>query len=92
MHLKLRFLILMRLLIMVKSVGKLNKIDQNSYYITGRGCGILKPIKYLKTIPENIDDYHCSIIHKDFDGNPDKDSAMIQSKSGVHKSFYQFCY
>ena len=31
-------------------------------YITGKGCGISKPIKYLREIPENIEDFECSII------------------------------
>ena len=31
-------------------------------YITGKGCGISKPIKFLREIPENIEDFECSII------------------------------
>ena len=31
-------------------------------YITGKGCGISKPIKFLTKIPENIKDFECSII------------------------------
>ena len=32
------------------------------WYITGRGCGITTPIKYLSEIPEDIENYGCSII------------------------------
>ena len=46
-------------------VGKLNKLPDGKYAITGRGCGTLTPIRYLKKIPDNLDDHHCSIISED---------------------------
>ena len=35
---------------------------EEGYFITGRGCGLSTPMKYLKDIPENLDDYKCSFI------------------------------
>merc|ERR1719510_247538 len=34
------------------------------YFITGRGCGISNPIKYLKNFPpkEKLEDYECSFV------------------------------
>ena len=32
------------------------------HYITGKGCGISTPIKYLDEIPDNIDGMSCTII------------------------------
>ena len=32
------------------------------HYITGKGCGITTPIKYLEEIPENIEGMSCTII------------------------------
>ena len=32
------------------------------YYITGKGCGLTKPMKYLQEIPQNLDDHQCSFI------------------------------
>ena len=32
------------------------------HYITGKGCGISTPIKYLDEIPENIEGMSCIII------------------------------
>ena len=37
--------------------------QRNGYhYITGKGCGISTPIKYLEEIPENIEGMSCTII------------------------------
>ena len=35
---------------------------EEGYFITGRGCGLSTPMKYLKDIPEILDDYKCSFI------------------------------
>ena len=32
------------------------------YYITGRGCGLLTPLKYMKEVPDNLDENTCSYI------------------------------
>ena len=32
------------------------------HYITGKGCGISTPIKYLDEIPDNIEGMSCTII------------------------------
>ena len=31
-------------------------------FITGRGCGLTTPLKYLEEIPQNLDDHKCSFI------------------------------
>ena len=40
------------------------KRPNGDYFITGRGCGILNPIKYLKNFPpkEKLKDYECSFV------------------------------
>ena len=34
----------------------------NGYFITGRGCGVTNPIRYLNFIPEKIEEHECSFI------------------------------
>ena len=34
----------------------------NGYFITGRGCGVTNPLRYLNFIPEKIEEYECSFI------------------------------
>ena len=37
--------------------------QRNGYhYITGKGCGITTPIKYLEEVPDNIQGMSCTII------------------------------
>ena len=45
----------------VYSAAQLVKRDEG-YWITGRGCGLTNPIKYLEDIPQNLDDHKCSFI------------------------------
>ena len=42
----------------------------NGYFITGRGCGIITPIRYLKSIPEKLEDFECSFIELVIFSNP----------------------
>ena len=35
----------------------------NEYFITGRGCGGLNPIKYLNYIPKDLNNYECTFIN-----------------------------
>ena len=41
--------------------AKLIKRDEG-HFITGRGCGLSTPMRYLKEIPQNLEDYECSFI------------------------------
>ena len=42
---------------------QLKKMNNGKYFIPGKSCGVLTPIKFLNYIPENIDEIHqCSII------------------------------
>ena len=34
----------------------------NGYFITGRGCGVTNPIRYLNSMPKDIENYGCSFI------------------------------
>ena len=43
--------------------AKLIKRDEG-YFITGRGCGLSTPMRYLKGIPQNLEDHECSFIPK----------------------------
>lgn len=49
----------------VYCLGKLNKISDGKYAITGRGCGTHTKIKYLSKIPENLDENQCAVIIED---------------------------
>ena len=47
------------------------------HYITGKGCGISTPIKYLEEIPENIEGMSCTIIRP-------KKLTKSQDLEGLH--------
>ena len=34
----------------------------NGDFITGRGCGVTNPIRYLNSMPKDIENYECSFI------------------------------
>ena len=40
------------------------KRPNGDYFITGRGCGISNPIKYLKNFPpkQKLEEYQCSFV------------------------------
>ena len=68
------------------------KLEQRNgfWYITGRGCGIDTPIKYLDKIPENIDGMSCVIIQPNKVQRVDiseNDDLIIPSNQ---KIFHQF--
>ena len=35
---------------------------KEGHYVTGRGCGLTTPMKYLKEIPEKLEGHECSFI------------------------------
>ena len=40
-----------------------NLIERPSgYFITGRGCGTTNPIRYLNSIPKDLQNHQCSFI------------------------------
>ena len=41
--------------------GQLKK-RENMWYITGKGCGISTELKYMESIPENVEKLSCVII------------------------------
>ena len=48
------------------------------HYITGKGCGISTPIKYLEEIPESIEGMSCTIIR------PKKEVTKSQKIEDLH--------
>ena len=55
--------ILLVFYIAIALAGKLTKSPNGDYYvITGKGCGISTPLKYMALIPENPEAHECVII------------------------------
>ena len=54
--------ILLVLYIAIALAGKLTKSPNGNYVITGKGCGISTPLKYMALIPENPEAHECVII------------------------------
>ena len=50
------------MLILPKSESVDLTIVPNGYFITGEGCGISSPIRYLNEVPEILGDHKCSFI------------------------------
>ena len=63
------------LMVSVHGGSHLVKRDEG-YYITGRGCGLSTPMKYLKEVPQNLDDHQCSFIP-----NKDKIAFLLRVES-----------
>ena len=55
------------------------KETDDGFVITGRGCGILEPIKYLTEIPEDLEANSCSIITPKSLEELNKDSTTATS-------------
>ena len=53
------------------SSGQLKTLGNGNVIITGKGCGISTPLKYLPIIPENPEEYDCVIIQKNGGKIPD---------------------
>ena len=53
------------------SSGQLKTLGNGNIIITGKGCGIDTPLKYLPIIPENPEEYECVIIQKNGGKVPD---------------------
>ena len=60
----------------INAGGTLKQRD-GYHYITGKGCGISTPIKYLEEIPENIEGMSCTIIRP-------KKLTKSQDLEGLH--------
>ena len=47
----------------LQSLKSQNLVERPSgYFITGRGCGTTNPIRYLNSIPKNLQNHQCSFI------------------------------
>ena len=58
----IRILIWLALFIALAENSELIERD-NGYFITGRGCGVDTPLKYLNYIPEVLVDFPCTFIN-----------------------------
>ena len=51
------------ILVLVQTIESVEIVERtNGYFITGRGCGVTNPIRYLNHLPKNIEEYQCSFI------------------------------
>ena len=64
----------------INAGGTLKQRD-GYHYITGKGCGISTPIKYLEEIPENIEGMSCTIIQ------PNRVRIGSEKGLNLHKGF-----
>ena len=64
MPLKITYMFLAALVVMIPiSESSVDlAIVPNGYFITGEGCGIKSPIRYLNEVPEILEDHKCSFI------------------------------
>ena len=44
------------------ALSKIVRTPNNDLFITGRGCGIETPIKYLNYFPSTLNEFECSFI------------------------------
>ena len=44
------------------ALSKIVRTPNNELFITGRGCGIETPIKYLNYFPSTLNEFECSLI------------------------------
>ena len=64
MPLKITYMFLAALVMMIPiSESSVDlAIVPNGYFITGEGCGISSPIRYLNKVPEVLEDHKCSFV------------------------------
>ena len=66
----------------LSSVSKVVKTPNNDLFITGRGCGVETPIKYLNYFPTTLNGFECSFIQtnqtKSNASKLDKDIQALQ--------------
>ena len=56
-------LLFMSILFLTQTVVSADIVKRpNGYFITGRGCGTTNPIRYLKSMPKDIENYECSFV------------------------------
>ena len=59
----MKLIIALILFVQLQSIKSQNLIEtSNGYFITGRGCGITNPIRYLNSIPKYLQNHECSFI------------------------------
>ena len=42
--------------------GRVTKLTNGNYAITGKGCGIGTPLRYMSILPENPETHECVIV------------------------------
>jgi hypothetical protein len=58
----------------------------NGWYITGRGCGLNTELTFLKSILNNIKEFHCSFIPDSDIKKVEGDCALNSTAGNVNKS------
>ena len=82
----LQSLIILYNLTFANSVELVTTPDGKGQFITGRGCGVNTPIKYLNYMPNNIDDFECSYVISDGYSEPLHDDVKSKlSMQSVEK-------
>ena len=49
-------------LLLLANAGNVVQLGNGNHVITGKGCGISKPLKYLLEIPKDPENHECVII------------------------------
>ena len=68
----------------------------NDLFITGRGCGIETPIKYLNYFPSTLNEFECSFIQinqtKSHTSNPNNkfSNPSVSADAFSQKLYHQF--
>ena len=44
------------------ALSKIVRAPNNDLFITGRGCGVETPIKYLNYFPSKLNEFECSFV------------------------------
>ena len=84
----IQVLVILYNLIFVNSVELVTTPDGKGQFITGKGCGVNTPIKYLNYMPNNIDDFECSYVISDGYSEPlhDDVKSKLNYRCKVWKS------
>ena len=59
----MKLIVVIILFVQLQIIISQNLIERSSgYFITGRGCGTTNPIRYLNSIPKDLQNHECSFI------------------------------
>ena len=78
-------LLILLQLILFANGGKVVELGNGNHAITGKGCGITKPLKYLFEIPKDPENHECVIIQP-------SNKKVIKSTSKINDSRKDYEY